>query len=78
MRLHKAFYRQQLTHQRLSSQERAARTRTLIQLGGLMVKSGLVDKMSLRLGEDLQKNPEQSQHAFKLLDQLQRWTQTLP
>ena len=37
---------------------RRARTRSLIQLGGLIEKAGLLDTFQLTLGEDLQKDPE--------------------
>ena len=43
---------------RAAVQDRKARTRTLIQLGGLMEKAGLLDCVDLTLGEDLQKDPE--------------------
>lgn len=33
---------------------RKLRTRTLIQLGGLMQKSGLMDILNIEMGEDLQ------------------------
>ena len=36
--------------------ERAKRTRTLIQLGGLIVKSGLAEKLTIPIGEDLQQD----------------------
>ena len=36
--------------------ERAKRTRTLIQLGGLVVKSGLAEKLNIPIGEDLQQD----------------------
>ena len=41
---------------RAAVQDRKARTRTLIQLGGLMEKAGLLDCVDLTLGEDLQKD----------------------
>jgi hypothetical protein len=36
--------------------ERAKRTRTIIQLGGLVIKSGLAEKLTIPIGEDLQKH----------------------
>ena len=39
------------------SEDRRARTRTLIQLGGLVEKSGLMDVLGLEMGQDLQKDP---------------------
>lgn len=40
-----------------SSAQRRARTRSLIQLGGLIEKAGLLEKFGVALGEDLQKSP---------------------
>lgn len=37
---------------------RRARTRTLIQLGGLVEKSGLADLLDIELGQDLQQDEE--------------------
>jgi hypothetical protein len=37
---------------------RRARTRTLIQLGGLVEKSGLTDLLDIELGQDLQQDGE--------------------
>ncbi|MBX9806105.1 MAG: conjugal transfer protein TraD [Alphaproteobacteria bacterium] len=39
-------------------QFRKARTRTLIQLGGLVEKSGLLEPLNISLGDDLQKDYE--------------------
>ena len=41
-----------------SHQLRRARTRSLIQLGALIEKAGLLETFGITLGEDLQKNPE--------------------
>jgi hypothetical protein len=41
-----------------SSSLRKARTRTLIQLGGLVEKAGLLETFEISLGLDLQKDPE--------------------
>lgn len=38
--------------------ERRARTRTLIQLGGLIERSGLMDALKIEVGQDLQQDPE--------------------
>ena len=46
---------------------RRARTRTLIQLGGLVEKSGLLDKFGIQVGDDLQKDPEVFDDAATLL-----------
>lgn len=37
---------------------RKARTRTMIQLGGLIEKSGLLDDLNLTPGDDLQRDPD--------------------
>ena len=39
------------------SEDRRARTRTLIQLGGLVEKSGVLDILGITMGQDLQKDP---------------------
>lgn len=41
-----------------SQQMRRARTRTLVALGGLVTKSGLLETFDIPLGADLQKDPE--------------------
>jgi hypothetical protein len=51
----------------LKHTQRAARTRTLIQLGGLLVKSGLVEKLGIELGTDLQQNSIHKKKAYALL-----------
>ncbi|MBS0272492.1 MAG: conjugal transfer protein TraD [Proteobacteria bacterium] len=37
---------------------RRARTRSLVQLGGLIAKSGLLETFQLTLGEDFQRDPK--------------------
>lgn len=37
---------------------RRARTRSLVQLGGLIAKAGLLETFQLNLGEDFQRDPE--------------------
>ncbi len=37
---------------------RKARTRTLIQVGGLVEKAGLLQALNIQLGDDLQQNSE--------------------
>lgn len=49
---------------------RKARTRTLIQLGGLVEKSGLLDLLDLPLGADLQRDGEVQRGAAVLLGAL--------
>ena len=47
--------------------QRAARTRTLIQLGGLVVKSGLTKKLGIQIGADLQQEEDQRKKAYAFL-----------
>jgi hypothetical protein len=49
-----------------SSKQRRARTRALIQLGGLIEKSGLLDVFGITLGEDLQKSPNMKEPIASL------------
>jgi hypothetical protein len=49
------------------NQQRAARTRTLLQLGGLIVKSGITEELGIKIGADLQKEKEQKEKAYVLL-----------
>lgn len=46
---------------------RKARTRTLIQLGGLFEKSGLMESFDLQVGDDLQKDIDKKDQIFALL-----------
>jgi hypothetical protein len=41
-----------------SSAKRRARTRSFVQLGGLIEKSGLLEVFGIVLGEDLQQSPD--------------------
>ena len=52
------------------NRQRAARTRTLIQLGGLVVKSGIIDKLGIEIGADLQKDELQKKKAYAFLGML--------
>lgn len=52
---------------RLKQNQRAARTRTLIQLGGLLVKSGITEKLGIEIGADLQREEDQKKKAYVLL-----------
>jgi len=47
--------------------ERSARTRTLIQLGGILVKSGLVKKLGIVIGSDLHQRDAHTTKACCLL-----------
>ncbi len=71
-RIH-SLIRQKLRIERASlgnTDERRARTRTLIQLGGLIEKSGLLEKLGLRIGADLQKDEEMYQPMLQLFGAL--------
>lgn len=57
----------QFQYDKLRHQQRAARTRTLIQLGGLLVKSKLVKQLGIELGADLQQDQTQKRKAYALL-----------
>jgi len=50
----------------IPSSLRRARTRTLIQLGGLIEKAGLLDEFTLELGSDLQRDPECKERVHAL------------
>ena len=52
------------------NQQRAARTRTLLQLGGLLVRSGITEKLRIEIGADLQKDEHQREKAYTLLGML--------
>ena len=64
--------RERFLHRRgqTSMQFRKARTRTLIQLSGLVEKSGLLEPLNITLGDDLQKDYEHLQSATTLLGAL--------
>ncbi len=46
---------------------RRARTRTLIQLGGLFEKSGLMEIFDVQAGDNLQENLEKKENVFAIL-----------
>ncbi len=56
---------------------RKARTRTLIQLGGLIEKAGLFDQFDLSLGQDLQRDEEVKEDVMVLLGALSSLTQEM-
>ncbi len=62
--------RLEMQQYQLKQNHKAARTRTLIQLGGLLVKSGIVKKLGLEIGADLQRDTEQKNKAYTLLGML--------
>lgn len=49
-----------------SHEMRRARTRGLIQLGGLISNSGLLETFEISLGTDLQRDPEQKHQVAAL------------
>lgn len=49
-----------------SRELRRARTRSLIQLGGLLEKSGLLETFHIELGRDMQKDPEMKEPVAAL------------
>lgn len=57
--------------------QRKARTRTLIQLGGLVEKSGILDDLNLTPGDDLQKDPDCHESAAILMGALCELRQNL-
>ena len=52
--------------------EKNAQIRTIIQLGNLLVQSGLVDYIGITVGVDLENNPDQKNKASELLKILER------
>ncbi|MBY0281484.1 MAG: hypothetical protein K2W94_04920 [Alphaproteobacteria bacterium] len=57
----------QFQYSRQMSQQRAARTKSMIQLAGLLVKSGIIKKLGIEIGADLQKDEHQKKKAYTLL-----------
>ena len=53
--------------QKESTQERKLRTRTLIQAGGLLSLSGILEQCEISEGEDLQSDPEGYKKGAALL-----------
>ena len=69
-----------LQHRRQQQQNslRKARTRTLIQAGGLLSQIGLLDYCGIEPGEDLQGDWVKTDKAAVLLGMLQEWYEALP
>lgn len=63
--------------QKQSTQERKLRTRTLIQAGGLLSLSGLLEQCEIFEGEDLQSDPEGYEKGATLLGILIDASETL-
>ena len=61
-----------------SKNQRKAETRTKIQLGGLLIKSGVANKFQIHMGSDLQLDPDQQEKATLLLGALIEMNQNLP
>ncbi|MBX9786304.1 MAG: hypothetical protein K2Y08_03090 [Alphaproteobacteria bacterium] len=57
----------QFQFSREMTQQRKARVHTLIQLGGLLVRSGVTAKLGIEIGGDLQKDEHQKKKAYTLL-----------
>ena len=55
-----------------SKRQRKARTRTLIQLGGLVHKVGLTEKFGIELREDLQGDAKAREKAKRLEEWLEK------
>ena len=60
-----------------NTQERKLRTRTLIQAGGLLSLSGLLEQCDISEGEDLQSDPEGYEKGATLLGILISASETL-
>jgi len=56
---------------------RKAKTRTKIQLGGLIERSGILDDLNLTPGDDLQKDPDCHESVAILMGALCELRQTL-
>jgi hypothetical protein len=56
---------------------RQSRTRTLIQIGGLIEKSGLLQSLGIIAGDDLQRNPDCFKSAAILLGAFHEINETI-
>ena len=61
-----------------SKNQRKAETRTKIQLGGLLIKSGIASKFAIHIGSDLQLDRIEQEKATILLGALIEMNQNLP
>jgi hypothetical protein len=68
--MQKQIHKNKSQHSGQNTTARKARTRTLIQLGGLIEKSGLMKSFDLEPGDDLQKDLEKKENVFALLGAL--------
>ncbi len=74
-RLHNQLNLEKLKMQKQNQTKRKLRTRTLIQIGGLVQKSGLMDAFTIESGEDLQ-DYESIHKAARLLGFLSHCLET--
>ena len=61
----------------MNSNIRKSHTRTKIQLGGLIIKSGLADLLEINLGDDLQLDLDQRDKSYIILGILDEVTRQI-
>jgi len=61
----------------MNSNIRKSYTRTKIQLGGLIIKSGLADLLAINLGDDLQLDLDQRDKSYIILGILDEVTKQI-
>ena len=61
----------------MNSDTRKSHTRTKIQLGGLIIKSGLADLLAINLGYDLQLDLDQRDKSYIILGILDEVTKQI-
>lgn len=59
-------FRMQVKQEQISSGLRRKRTRTLIQLGGLIEKSGILENLGIEIGSDIQNDEEIQEKVAEL------------
>ena len=69
--------REKANNTSFADRERKAQNRTKIQMGGLVLKSGLADLLGIIPGADLQLDEQYKEKAVKLLGALVTATETL-
>ena len=62
---------------KMNSNIRKSHTRTKIQLGGLIIKSGLADLLEINLGDDLQLDLDQRDKSYIILGILDEVTRQI-
>lgn len=70
--------RLEYTLKKNDNRERKSRTRTLIQIGGLLNITPLLDHAEITLGDDLESTPENKDKAAILLGMFQHLVESLP